>query len=147
MFEVITKFRNEYKFLSNFYLCDVIYNGTKYASSEHAYQAQKCIDEEDILKFTNITAGKAKELGNELLKTRKDWTEQKKTDIMFNIVKAKFEQNPHLKEKLKETKKILLIEGNNWHDNFWGDCSCDKCKSKTGRNVLGKILMLIRTKI
>ena len=42
---------------------------------------------------------------------------------------------------------ILLIEGNTWHDNYWGDCSCNRCKSKSGENMLGILLMELRDKL
>jgi predicted NAD-dependent protein-ADP-ribosyltransferase YbiA (DUF1768 family) len=36
-----------------------------------------------------------------------------------------------------------LIEGNTWHDNFWGVCSCPKCTFPPipQTNWLGKILV------
>jgi hypothetical protein len=40
----------------------------------------------------------------------------------------------------------MLIEGNWWHDNFYGSCTCNKCVNK-GENNLGKILMKIREEL
>jgi predicted NAD-dependent protein-ADP-ribosyltransferase YbiA (DUF1768 family) len=37
-----------------------------------------------------------------------------------------------------------LIEGNYWHDNCWGSCTCIKCADRPKQNALGKILMLVR---
>ncbi len=37
-----------------------------------------------------------------------------------------------------------IVEYNHWHDNFWGDCLCDRCKHIDGENMLGKMLMAIR---
>lgn len=37
----ICKFDGKYSFLSNFYPCNVIYDGMRYPSVEHAYQAAK----------------------------------------------------------------------------------------------------------
>lgn len=146
--DVIKEFRNEYGFLSNFYTCDILFNNILYKSSEHAYQAQKAVTKEDKQKFTqNITAGEAKRLGKELKQIKIGWDQQLKLDIMVEIIKAKFTQNPELNKLLKDTKNKLLIEGNTWHDNFWGDCYCKKCINKNGKNILGKILMLTRVKI
>ena len=39
-----------------------------------------------------------------------------------------------------------LIEGNNWHDVFWGKCSCPRCNGG-GQNHLGKILMKVREEL
>lgn len=41
---IIDKFRGEYDFLSNFYSCQVTYNGESYLNSEAAFQAQKTQD-------------------------------------------------------------------------------------------------------
>lgn len=60
---------------------------------------------------------------------------------MEKILKAKFGGN--LKNKLKTTGNTTIIEGNYWHDNFWGSCHCLKCKGK-GQNHLGNLLMKIR---
>ena len=57
------------------------------------------------------------------------------------VIGLKFTQNQEIKEKLLATGNSILIEGNYWHDNFWGNCLCSKCKYIKGRNNLGKILM------
>ena len=62
---------------------------------------------------------------------------------MKDILIAKFSV-PELREKLKATGDATLIEGNHWHDNRWGKCTCEKCQSKEAQNWLGKILMEIR---
>jgi len=60
------------------------------------------------------------------------------------IVKLKFAQNPDLRKKLLATGTEELVEGNTWHDNYWGDCSCPECKNIKGRNQLGITLMRVR---
>ena len=55
-------------------------------------------------------------------------------------VYAKFSQNPELMAKLRELPKPI-VEFNNWHDNFWGECLCESCQNKgKGLNYLGQIL-------
>jgi ribA/ribD-fused uncharacterized protein len=132
----INSFRDDFFFLSNFYLCDIIFNGLKFGSSEAAFQAQKCIDPKDQLPFTTMTPGQAKKYGRKV-ELRKDW-EEVKVGIMRDIVKAKFDQDPILKEKLIDTGDVQLIEGNKWHDYFWGVCN------GKGKNTLGIILMDLR---
>jgi predicted NAD-dependent protein-ADP-ribosyltransferase YbiA (DUF1768 family) len=39
-----------------------------------------------------------------------------------------------------------IVESNNWHDNYWGDCTCLRCY-RIGENHLGKILMRLRDEI
>jgi predicted NAD-dependent protein-ADP-ribosyltransferase YbiA (DUF1768 family) len=64
---------------------------------------------------------------------------------MYTLLMLKFE-NEYLREKLLETGDADLIEGNRWHDKFWGKCVCDKCKG-AGENNLGRILKKIRDRI
>ena len=41
---VIAGFRGNYRWLSNFERCDILYKGILYPSTETAYQAQKTMD-------------------------------------------------------------------------------------------------------
>lgn len=63
-------------------------------------------------------------------------------EMMEAILQAKFDQNPTLMEKLRQTGTKLLINGTNNNQNFWG---VDRY-SWRGENNLGKILMKIREK-
>lgn len=36
------------------------------------------------------------------------------------------------------------IEENEWHDQFWGNCSCDQHVTTPGTNMLGELLMSLR---
>lgn len=67
--------------------------------------------------------------------------------IMMVLVQCKFFQNHALKNLLVNTGDAELIEGNSWHDNFWGSCTCEKCVSMNKFNALGKILMDVRLQI
>lgn len=73
---------------------------------------------------------------------RSDW-EEVKLDVMRDVVFAKFFQNPELAKRLLATGGSNLIEGNNWHDTFWGVDS----ETGEGQNNLGKILMEIRAEL
>lgn len=139
---MIDLFKGKYYFLSNFYPQPIFYNGIVYSTSEHAYQAMKATNEGDARLVRNqISARMAKNIGGQIEK-RKDWDEVK-YDLMLEIVRAKF-KNPLLKAKLEDTGDEYLKEGNTWHDNTWGDCTCDGCVNKVGLNFLGKILMIVR---
>ena len=65
---------------------------------------------------------------------------------MYEILVEKF-TIPELKEKLLATGDEYLEEGNYWHDNYWGNCHCEKCADITGQNKLGILLMKIREDI
>ena len=45
------------------------------------------------------------------------------------------------------TAPAPLLEGNYWHDNYWGDCKCKTCEKTEGQNKLGRILMIVRKEI
>ena len=141
---MIDSFKEEYAFLSNFYDCPVTYDGLTYRNSEAAFQAQKTEDEEVRKQFTTLPPNKAKYLGRNV-KLREDW-ELIKDVIMYGVCKAKF-SNEELKEKLLATGNEELIEGTTWHDNYWGNCTCEKCKHIEGKNRLGKTLMAIREEL
>lgn len=64
----------------------------------------------------------------------------KSLEIMESILRAKFEDNPHLMKKLVETGNAILINGNNKGETYWGT----DLYSWKGDNNLGKILMKIR---
>ena len=113
----ITNFHEEqYKFLSNFYPADIHYGGLDYKNNEAAFQAQKCMTEDEKIPFTVLEPGKSKGLGRRV-QLRPDW-EEVKTSIMEEIVQAKFEQHPELSDLLLETGEKILIEGNRWGDTF-----------------------------
>ncbi len=137
----INQFRGDYYFLSNFYEANVEYIGLTYKNNEAAFQAQKCIDHSDRVKFTDLAPNNAKALGRRV-KLRSDW-ESVKVEIMHQIVYNKFTQNKDLGEKLLQTGDTELIEGNTWNDKFWGV----DLKTGVGRNQLGKILMEVRKEI
>lgn len=143
----ITAFVGAYRFLSNFYpIADgLYYNGIVYPTAEHAYQAAKVNPYEEKLQIASVnTAGEAKRIGN-TLSLRLDW-EQVKVSIMYEILQAKF-SDASLRERLLKTGDVALIEGNTWHDNIWGVCYCTQCISTVGKNILGKLLVKLRTEL
>jgi len=140
--KTIAHFKDDHEFLSNFYRVHVMYNELWWDTAEHAYQAAKTNRHDIIVKIgKSETPGKAKRLGQKI-KLRPDWNDNK-LEVMTRIVSNKF-KNMRLLDLLEYTKGYKLVEGNNWHDNYWGDCSCVKCKDIKGQNHLGKILMGIR---
>jgi len=66
-----------------------------------------------------------------------------KISVMRKLLEQKFSQDEFI-SLLLSTKDKFIEEGNYWHDNFWGNCYCIKCKDKKGENILGKLLMDIR---
>lgn len=140
---MIDFFDSEYAFLSNFYNASCIFEGKLYPTVEHAFQAAKSLDhaERDWIAAAG-SPGLAKRLGRRV-NLRPDW-EKVKFDVMEECLRSKF-ADPVLKQKLLATGDEELVEGNYWHDNIYGNCSCEKCKDIVGRNMLGNILMNLRT--
>lgn len=144
MTRLIDEFRGQYFWLSNFFCAPIMYNGEYYASTEHAYQAAKTEDEKERKEIQLSTCARARDLGQKVT-LKKDWSTSR-TKVMYDIVKLKFETHPELKSKLLATKSAYLVEGNHWHDNFWGSCSCGNCPD-SGENHLGLILAKIRNEL
>ena len=142
---MINNFDGKYRFLSNFASSKLVYDGIEYPTVEHAFQAVKTLDIEERKAIAKLpTPGEAKRAGRRV-NLRSDW-EKVKDGIMYDILKEKF-KDPELKAKLLATGDEYLEEGTTWHDNYWGNCYCDKCKNVEGKNTLGKLLMKIREEL
>ena len=152
---MIDKFEGRYRFLSNFYPCKIEHQGIIYPSVENFYVAMKVNDQqlingkyytpgdfrEMIARITN--PAEVKKIGSKV-KLRTGW-DDKKLEVMNWAVRQKFKDET-LSEMLLSTGDQELIEGNWWHDNFYGSCSCSKCGNK-GDNNLGKLLMTVREEL
>jgi ribA/ribD-fused uncharacterized protein len=131
-------FFQEHRFLSNYHICDIVYEGRTYPSTENAYQAAKFPDAVRK-KFQYISPLEAKKLGNQLKmnKEQRERWEQKKLDVMRDLSIIKY-QDPTLRKRLLATGDRYLEETNYWGDTFWG------VHKKFGQNKLGKLLMEVR---
>ena len=136
---MIDRFTDEYFFLSNFYESKVTYEGITYLNNEAAFQSMKTLDENERRAFAELDHDAAKKAGRKI-SLRDDW-EDVKTELMYEICKAKFTQNNDLAEKLLATGDEELVEGNNWNDKIWGKVNGE------GENRLGVILMRIREEL
>lgn len=144
---MIDNLSGKYFFLSNYYNCYLTYEDVIYCSTEAAFQAAKTLNRQERVEIAKMNPAEAKAAGQKLA-LRSDW-EDVKDQVMYDVCYAKFTQNEymHLKERLLATGDEEIVECNTWHDNCWGDCKCDACKSIKGENRLGKILMKIREEI
>lgn len=141
MQKMITNFHGEFAFLSNFYPVDIIHEGILYHSTEAAYQASKTTDERMKQRIAEMEPGEAKRAGRKV-NIRIDFEEQKDA-IMLELLRKKFKRGTDLAKMLDATGDVPLIEGNTWHDQYWGVCTCPNCGG-TGRNILGQLLMIVR---
>jgi ribA/ribD-fused uncharacterized protein len=139
---MISSFTGNFEFLSNFWPSTVEFEGMSFPTVENAYQAAKSENPLERILFMNMQPGQAKRFGRKLPVLRPNWEEVKEA-VMFDLLRQKFEQ-PHLRLKLKATGAQSLIEGNWWHDNYWGSCRCIEHKGRVGQNRLGFLLMKLR---
>lgn len=136
----IDKFDGDYAFLSNFYEAPTVINGITYPTNEHFFQAMKTEDPEEQRKIAEAsTPGQAKRLGR-AVKLRDNWDSVRIGWMKFGL-EQKFSQHPELAQKLIDTGNAWLIEGNTWHDTFWGQCD------GVGQNNLGALLMALRDEL
>jgi N-glycosidase YbiA len=116
--------------------------GKSWPTSEHYFQAQKFAGtehEEEIrlIKSPMIAARMGRDRKRPL---RLDW-ESVKDEIMFEAVRAKFTQHEKLRKILLATGDAEIIEHTS-KDSYWGDGG-----DGSGRNMLGKTLMLVREEL
>jgi N-glycosidase YbiA len=139
----VMEFKDEFRFLSNFWITPVHLDGIEYPSVEHAYQAAKSLDP-DMREFIRLqpTPGKAKKAAF-LLPVRPDWTDVN-LQIMYDLLREKFSREP-LRTQLLDTVDAKLVEGNNWGDKHWGKVFEDG--HWVGANHLGDLLMTIREEL
>jgi len=129
---------------SNMLECDkpiIDDDGISHKTVENMYQAAKCArmpDREAIAKMNPYDAKrKVKDF-----EYRPDWS-LGKLIVMRKALNQKFARGTTWRTRL-DASKGEIVETNNWHDNYWGNCVCSRCKSGTGQNHLGKMLMEIR---
>ena len=129
--------KDDYFFLSNFYPCTVVLDieGRKviFHNVECAYQAQKNYNLAE--RFCLLKPLEAKKYGKVIPVTTPYW-DRYKLIAMAKALHSKF-CNIELLHKLKSVKEEII------NDNYWGDKFWGVYKGK-GKNILGKMLMIIR---
>ena len=134
--------RDAYGCFSNFSAHPIELKGKRWPTSEHDFQAQKFAgtEHEEQVRLTK-TPKQAAEMGRDRGRPlRSDW-EQVKDDIMREVVRQKFLTHQDIQKVLLDTGEEELIEATTY-DYYWG-CGT----KKTGKNMLGNILMEIRAEI
>jgi N-glycosidase YbiA len=134
--------RDTYGCFSNFSAHGIELKGKWWPTSEHYFQAQKFAGtphEEQVQRAK--TPKQAAEMGRDRSRPlRADW-EQAKDNVMREAVLAKFLRHLDIQQILLSTGDEELIEATT-NDYYWG-CGTNK----TGKNMLGKILVEVREEI
>ena len=143
---VIDAFVGEHEYLSNLWPAPTPYGDRVFRTSEHAYAAAKTDDAAAVARFlATVDPPDAKKIGRDAPLVR-DW-ERRKYAEMESIVEAKFRYSQVLAGQLVATRGSLIVEGNIWHDQTWGSCSCERHRDIPGDNALGVILMTVRMRL
>lgn len=139
---VVTEFKGEHAYLSNFDMNKFEWRGIEFPSGEHAFSYAKAFYSKSY-RFTDDyqskvlnakTPGLAKREGRSMLIDVDEW-DKRKVMHMREIVHAKFLGVQGYAGQLINTGAMMLVEGNTWNDTFWGRCG------GKGFNTLGAILM------
>jgi N-glycosidase YbiA len=135
----------------NFFDCKIEFGGKHYLNSESIFQAQKFTDQPGMMaQFENTNGDVAVSIARKSQMTAQrsqEWHDLQtphinKLDVMMNALRAKFGQNPHLKNMLMATGGAYLVEhlpDPHRKDRYWSDGF-----DGTGENQLGNCLMKLR---
>ncbi len=134
-------FEKEYYMLSNWSAHAVEIWGNTFMTADHAYHWKKFVDSnpeiaEEIFKAKSPEI--AKDIANKSKNLAKQFSDEEKIEIFYQINKAKCNQHQDIKKALIESGNQEIIEDSPF-DSFWGWGA-----DKNGRNELGKIWMRIR---
>lgn len=142
---VIAGFHRDFRFLSNFWEGPqpVLYRGS-WPTAEHAYQAAKSYDPAHVERVRQATSPRDAKRAGRSASLVPHW-ETTKVLVMWQVLIAKFGGDHELWARLVETNGYHLVEGNTWHDQFWGSCTCvQRSCQPPGENWLGRLLMVVR---
>lgn len=149
---MIDIFRGEYDWLSNFYMRPISVGGVPLKSNEHFYHSCRTVNPQEVKFILDAPTAYEAKKRSRTVTTRSNWHAINVGAMAIGLW-YKFTYNLDLQGKLLLTGDKVLIEGNWWHDNFWGDCKfgrgfvgvCERCQFIKGQNKLGKLHMQLRS--
>jgi ribA/ribD-fused uncharacterized protein len=141
---------------SNWYPVIFNYKNLRFANSEQAFMYEKALFFGDNESAEMILKSKSPSTAKSLGRRIKNYNDAKWAEVryefMVDVVLAKFEQNPSLKEALLSTGNRTIVEASP-EDRIWGigmhwtDEGVLDEKNWKGLNLLGKALMDVREKL
>jgi len=145
-----------YGILSQWFPCEIVVEGIRYATCEQYMMAKKALLARDLQYYALIMCEpdpqKCKKLGRAVRNLDVDAWDHCKGEVVYHANMAKFAQNSQARYTLLSTDDKILAEANP-HDIIWG-IGLDACHPDSmdpskwrGQNLLGKILMQVRDKI
>ena len=151
--ENIIAFKHPRNALTNYYVCDLTFQGQVFNSAEQAYQWAKCTDlvEPELAEriFNSASPSQAKKISEEIL-PGKDFSEwnKKKYAVMRAILESKAKSSQRYCDVLLKSGNKLLVEAT--RDEWWGANTSPHLAKTTnpifyrGQNRLGLLHMEIR---
>lgn len=121
------------------------YQGLWFKTVEHFYAAMKTKDFQLRMKIANMDYPAQAKKYAAAIPLRPDWNDIKLDVMEYGLRKKFLPGTKHLEDLLAHTEDI--VEWNKWHDNFWGECLCNRCQARPeviAQNNLGKLLMKLR---
>ncbi len=154
---LITQFKGQYEFLDPAYYCLAEYDGVIYNSAEAAFLASQFDDHYFRSMFRNpaLPIWRARDLSKKLQR-RRGWTPELSLEVMGQVTLDKFSRTAKLRTALLASGEERIVAENNWHEQFWGCCTCATHPGKYGRrsscsvsgcNHLGEVLMAVREQL
>ena len=145
-----TKTNSTTAFLGNSYLYPIKIRGLQFKCAEAAFHAVKFYaSTTDMKRFQNLDGKAARDLNYQLMESWTiekciKWQDTQRIDNMRDVLMAKFNQHPKLKELLLATGDAYLVAHTpvSESDAFWGDHA-----NGTGKNHLGVLLMELREQL
>jgi len=140
-------------FLSNWWICEIDYDGRKFISSEQLfmYLKAKLFNDDEVAEKIMQTSrqNEIKALGREVKNFDETIWNKHKYELMFIANKAKFRFDYQITDMLLETGDAKLVEASPV-DRIWG-IGLDAKTAKNipeanwpGQNLLGQVLMDLR---
>ena len=140
-------------FLSNWWICEIDYDGKKFVSSEQLFmylKAKLFYDDEVAEKIMQTSRqNEIKALGREVKNFDETIWNKHKYELMFIANKAKFRLDYEITDMLLATGDAQLVEASPL-DKIWGIGLDAETAENTpeedwpGENLLGKVLMDVR---
>lgn len=140
-------------FLSNWWICEIDYDGRKFVSSEQLfmYLKAKLFNDDEVAEKIMQTSrqNEIKALGREVKNFDEAIWNKHKYELMFIANKAKFRFDYQITDMLLETGDAKLVEASPV-DKIWGiglDAETAKNTPEAnwpGQNLLGQVLMDLR---
>lgn len=137
-----------FQVLSNMYPCHLVVGELDFNSSEQLFQYYR-LNGHPTYQAKVLSANNGFEAKAAAKHCFLKYPDQKKNEVrdkraMLFALQIKYQQCPIFQQTLQQYKECELVEDATWGDDYWGMVK-DEDGNYQGRNLCGKIMMLVRT--